>query len=141
MVETDAGISAMNTGEFEYNDYVRRRIRLALLLAVAAAFILVLAGYRSEAKGLALGGLFSIINFLLLSRTIPAAVARRDRSGRSLAGLWIFGRLAVMAVPLFAAVKLEMFNLPATVIGLFIVQVTMLAEPVVKKIKRALWKN
>lgn len=141
MSDAEAGVPSMDTGASEYEQFVRRRIRMALLLAVAASFILVLAGLKEEAKGLALGGCFSVLNFVLLSKTIPAAIARRDRTGRSLAGLWVFGRLAVMAVPLALAVKFEMFSLVTTVIGLFAIQATLLLEPIFKRLTRGLWKN
>lgn len=136
----------METGDKEYNLFVRNRVRYALLIVVGLSLILVLIGQKAWGKGLALGGLFSIVHFLLLSRSVPAAVINRNRSGRSLAALWVVGRLLVLAAPLYLAATFEMFNLPATVIGLFVIQILLFLEPVVKRLlsstgRGAKWKN
>ncbi len=123
----------MNSGDMEYKQFVRRRVRVALLGVVGVSLFLVLLGLKPWAKGLALGGLFSILNFILLSRALPNTVARRDKIGRSIASLWLVGRLALMAVPLYLAATSDVFNLPATAIGLFAVQAVLFLEPVIKR--------
>ncbi len=102
--------------------------RRALVAAIACAFILLLAGYKPVAKGLVLGTLFSILNFVLMGQALPRQLGRARARATAFALGSIAGRFSLMAVPLILAVKLDALNLPATIGGLFMVQVVILAE-------------
>ena len=119
----------------DYQLFVRRRMRFALILAVGAALVLVLAGYKPEAKGVALGALFSIISFGLMARTLPARIQRQGRSGRAFGFVWILARLALLAVPLVVAGKVQQISLPAAAVGLFAIQATLYLEPLTSRLK------
>ena len=123
--------------EAEYRRFVKDRCRWALLLALAAALVLVLSGYRPAARGVALGGLFSVLNFLVMARTLGGRMARSGWSGRSFGFIWILGRLGIMALPLIVAFKTAYFDFAATAAGLFAVQGTLLVQPLVARITRS----
>lgn len=103
----------------------------ALTLAIAACVILVAAGHVPLGKGLLLGTIFSIINFILMGETLPR---RMGKSGRKafLASLGsIGGRYLLLAVPMIIAIQGDSFDLLFTVIGVFSVQMLILADAVV----------
>ena len=83
----------------EYRRFVKNRCRWALLLTLAAAVILILSGSKPAARGVALGGLFSVLNFLIMSRTLAGRMARSGWSGRSFGFIWILARLGLTALP------------------------------------------
>ena len=100
----------------------------AMTVAIAAGFVLVLAGQNAIAKGLVLGTIFSIVNFILMGEMLPLKLGKSNR----LAFLWsllsLLFRYAFLAIPLIMAIKLKQFNLFAAICGLFLVQVVILAE-------------
>ena len=102
--------------------------RRALIAAIGLAFLMLLLGFKPVGKGLVLGTLFSIINFILIGQALPRQVGHAKGKTILLALGSIGGRFALMAVPLILAIKLESLNLPATIVGLFMVQVVILAE-------------
>lgn len=142
MSESATNASPMKTGEGgvdeqvrDYQLFVRRRMRFALMLAVGAALVLVLAGYKPEAKGVALGALFSIISFGLMSRTLLSRIQRQGRSGQAYGFVWILARLALLAVPLVVAGSLEQVSLPAAAAGLFAIQAALYLGPLTSRLK------
>jgi hypothetical protein len=104
--------------------YGSRAMTVAIL--VGLAFIVI--GYKPAAKGLILGTIFSVINFVLIGQTLPLRLSP-SRSKSSLVSLFsIAVRYAVMAVPLVLAVKMEQLNIAAVICGLFMVQLVILAD-------------
>ena len=120
----------------EYQIFVRQRIRRALILAALAAFIFLLLGLKAEAKGVALGGLFSVLSFYLLSRVVIAQADRQGWSGRTYGFVWVLVRLAILALPLILAAKSGIFDLAATAGGLFAVQVALFLDPLFSRLGR-----
>jgi hypothetical protein len=106
----------------------------AMMLAIGAALIFLVAGAKPISKGLILGTLFSIFNFILIAQTLPS---RLDK-GRSktlfvcLSSVWL--RYAVLAVPLVVAAKIEGFNFIAAAVGILMVQVVILGRQLVRKV-------
>ena len=106
----------------------------AMILAIGAAMIFLVAGAKPISKGLILGTLFSILNFVLIAQSLPS---RLDR-GRgkaffvSLNSVWL--RHAMLAVPLIVAAKVEGFNFYAAVAGILMVQVVILGRQLVGKV-------
>jgi hypothetical protein len=106
----------------------------AMMLAIGAALIFLVAGAKPISKGLILGTLFSILNFILIAQSLPS---RLDK-GRSktfficLSSVWL--RYAVLAVPLIVAAKLESFNFFAAAAGILMVQVVILGRQLVRKV-------
>jgi hypothetical protein len=100
----------------------------ALLVAVVVGLTFILAGYKPIGKGLVLGALFSIVNFVLMGETLPLKIGMSKRKASLLSFISICFRYALLAVPLIAAVKMPQFDLTASVIGIFMVQLMILAD-------------
>ena len=106
----------------------------AMLLAIGAAMIFLVTGAKPISKGLILGTLFSILNFVLIAQSLPS----RLEKGRGktfvlcLSSVWL--RYVVLAVPLIVALKLEEFNFFAAAAGILMVQVVILGRQVVRKV-------
>ena len=104
------------------------------MLAIGAAMIFLIAGAKPISKGLILGTLFSILNFVLIAQSLPS---RLDRGrGKTfmicLSSVWL--RYAVLAVPLIVAAKFESFNFFAAAAGVLMVQVVIIGRQLVRKV-------
>jgi len=100
----------------------------ALAAAIVIALIFLAAGAKPVAKGMVLGTLFSIINFILMAQALPLKInkSRRKIFIICLGGIWF--RYALIAIPLVIAIKLNSFNFFAVVMGVFMVQGIILAR-------------
>lgn len=107
----------------------------AMVVAVAAGAAFILLGYKPVGKGLILGTLFSVLNFVLMAQMLPLRVAPagRRRSLLVLAGAII--RYALLAVPLVLAIGRDQLNLAATIGGVFMIQLVILAEQLYGTVK------
>lgn len=98
------------------------------MLAISAALIFVVFGNKPVAKGLILGTLFSIINFVLMAQTLP--VQLNKNKGKTfmvcLGSIWM--RYLLLVVPLLAAVHFEALNIFGTAAGIFMIQLVILAR-------------
>ena len=111
---------------------VQRRIcSWAAFMAIASAFLFVVFQEKAIAKGILLGTLFSIINFILLGKSIPLALGQ-TRSKAGVIGLVsILGRYLLLAIPMIIAIKATSINFVAVVIGIFAVQIVTLFDYIV----------
>lgn len=100
----------------------------ALTLAVCAALLFIFAGMKPVGKGLVLGTIFSIINFIVIGESLPRKIAGSRRRATMVSGGLLLLRYSMLAVPLVLAIKLESLNLIATITGLFTIQILILAE-------------
>ena len=105
-----------------------------MVVAITAGFILILAGLKPVGKGLVLGSIFSVINFVLIGQTLPLRLSQTKRKTFLLSLGSIFFRYALLAVPLIVAVKFDQFDLPAAIFGIFMIQLVILADYLVKLI-------
>ena len=94
-------------------------IKKALIISLAVACIFLALDLKSAAKGVALGSIFSVVEFKLMARRLERRFARQGRS-RDFFGL--FGRFLLLSVPLVIAIKLPSVNFAATVGGIFAVK-------------------
>lgn len=100
----------------------------AMMLAIVAALVFLIIGAKPISKGLVLGTIFSILNFILIAQGLPLHLNK----GRSktvlicLGSIWL--RYALMSIPLILAAKLEIFNFFAAAVGIFMVQVVILGH-------------
>jgi len=100
----------------------------AMVLAICISLVLLILGYKAACRGIVMGALFSIINFVLMAQTLHGKI-RHDRTRATISALGnILFRYLFMAVPLFLAIKLPRFDLVATIAGLFAVQTVILAN-------------
>ncbi|MDY6909830.1 MAG: ATP synthase subunit I [Thermodesulfobacteriota bacterium] len=114
----------------EYQAFQRRTARKIFTFSVMAALMVYLLGYAPAAKGLVLGALFSVVNFVIMAQLLPRQVGlghqRKKATGAALFSIVI--RLGLLAVPLFVALKSEGFHLWAVVVGLFAVPIGIMVE-------------
>lgn len=101
---------------------------LAMMAAILIGLVMILAGQKPVGKGLILGTLFSVVNFVLMGETLPVKMggSRQKAFFFSLGSIVL--RYVLMAIPLFLAIKMDQFNLVASICGLFMVQLMILAD-------------
>lgn len=117
-------------------DIQKKYCSRALMLAIIAFFVLYIAGQVAMGKGVLLGTLFSIVNFVIMGETLQSRMAPTEGRRLYLALGSIGVRYVLMAIPLVLAIRLETFSLPAVVIGLFAVQAVMLADNLRPRLRR-----
>jgi hypothetical protein len=100
----------------------------ALAAAVILGIVLVVFGYKPEAKGFVLGTLFSILNFALIAAFLPGTLHRTQRQAVWFSLFSIALRFSLLAVPLVIALRSVSFSLIGVVPGLLMVQATILAD-------------
>jgi len=96
--------------------------------AIVAAVVLLLAGQNTVAKGLVLGTIFSVVNFILMGETLTLKLGKTPLKTFFWSLLSLLLRYGFMAIPLIMAIKFKQFNLIAVICGIFLVQVMILAE-------------
>jgi hypothetical protein len=108
----------------------------AMTLAIIAALVLIVLDQKSVAKGLVLGTLFSVINFVVMGQTLSLKMGGTERKAFFMSFGSIVLRYGLMAVPLVMAIKLDQFNLFAVIAGIFMVQIFILSDHVISTIRR-----
>jgi hypothetical protein len=104
----------------------------AMVVAIVAGLVLIIIGYKPIAKGLILGTLFSVVNFVLMGETLPWRLNPSRKRATVISMLFILLRYALLGIPIVVAVKFSEYNLPAVVVGLFLVQIVLLGEHITK---------
>lgn len=107
-----------------YRAYQRRLARGAFTTAVMVGLVLYALGYGAAAKGLVLGALFSVLNFVIMAHLLPSQLGSgtERKKATGVAFLSLVLRWGLMAIPLSVGIKSEKFSLWAVVVGLFAVQ-------------------
>ena len=105
-----------------------------MLVAVLGAGVLIVFGEKALGKGLILGTLFSVLNFVLMAQFLPrsAAAGSTARAGAAALGS-ILIRFTLLAVPLVLSLRIDSIHFVGVVIGLFMVQLTLLFDHLVRK--------
>lgn len=104
-----------------------------MLVAVIGAVALILVGEKAVGKGLVLGTLFSIVNFVLMAHLMSLNPASsRTRASVAALGSIVF-RFALLAIPLILSLRLDSLHLVGVIIGLFMIQMTLLFDQVLRK--------
>jgi hypothetical protein len=106
----------------------RKYCSLAVVAAILIGLVMILAGQRPVGKGLILGTLFSVINFVLMGEALPLKMGKSRQKVFFFSMGSILFRYFLMAIPLFLAIKMDQFNLAASICGLFMVQLMILAD-------------
>jgi len=99
-----------------------------LTLAIVVALFFILIGQKPVAKGLIMGTVFSVLNFILMGKTITLKFGKSKRKIFSISMGSIILRYLLLAIPLITALKFEQFNLMAAILGIFMIQFVILAE-------------
>ena len=100
----------------------------AMTSAIIIAFVFLILDEKAIAKGIVLGTLFSIINFVLLGRSIPMVLGQSVAKTRAIGLVSILSRYALLAVPLIVGIKSDAFNFIAVVVGIFAVQIVTMVN-------------
>jgi hypothetical protein len=100
----------------------------ALFTAIVLFFVFYLCKMIPIGKGLLLGTIFSVINFVLIGYGLPMKIGKTRKNVFFLSLGSIFFRFIILAIPIVTAIKLKQFNLVAVVAGLFSVQLVLLLD-------------
>ena len=103
-----------------------------MVIAIIIGLSFILAGYKPVGKGLVLGAIFSVINFVMIGETLPLKLGKSGSKIFLLSIGSLFFRYALLAVPLIVAVKFDQFNLLAVIIGIFMIQITIMFDHLYK---------
>jgi hypothetical protein len=106
----------------------------ALWIAIIIGLGFFLGGLKPVGKGIILGTVFSVVNFILIGKALPLRIGNSKRKTFFLSLGSIFFRYLLMALPIIVAVKFEQFNLVAAIVGLFMIQFVILADHLIKVI-------
>ncbi len=106
----------------------------ALFIAIMVAMVLIFAGHRELARGLILGTLFSIINFVLMGMSIQLRMQKTRRASTIAALLLVLMRFGFLAVPVVVALNYDKFHVVTAIVGLFMVQAVILADALRKMV-------
>ena len=112
----------------------KKTIQQALWLSVVVGLVFILAGHKPVGKGLILGAFFSVLNFIVMAKSIVLTFGRSKRQLFSISLISILARYILLAIPLIAAVKFEQFNLAAVIVGVFMIQIVILAGQLLTQI-------
>ena len=108
----------------------------SMMAAIFIGILFILMGHKAQAKGLILGSIFSVLNFVLMGEILPLLVGHsRKKSSFISLGSIIF-RHGLLAIPLILALKMEWLDFAATVIGLFMVQIMIMGDHLLKLYQR-----
>ncbi|MGM0451705.1 MAG: ATP synthase subunit I [Thermodesulfobacteriota bacterium] len=105
---------------------------LAMSVSLSVGLALILMAKQPLGKGFILGSIFSIVNFVAMGMTLPYRIGVSRKKATVVSGLSIFSRYIILAVPLFMAIRMDQFNLAATICGVFLIQFLIVAEQVLK---------
>ena len=106
----------------------------AIWIAIIVGLCFFLGGQKPVGKGIILGTVFSVVNFILIGKALPLRIGKSKRKTFFLSLGSIFFRYVLMALPILVAVKFEQFNLVAAIVGLFMIQIVILSDHLVKLI-------
>jgi hypothetical protein len=108
----------------------------SMMAAIFIGILFIVMGHKAQAKGLILGSIFSVLNFVLMGEILPLLVGHsRKKSSFISLGSIVF-RHGLLAIPLILALKMEWLDFAATVIGLFMVQIMIMGDHLLKLYQR-----
>jgi hypothetical protein len=105
---------------------------IAIIIAIAVSVFFILAEQKSVGKGLMLGTIFSIINFILIGEAIPMQIGSSIKKIKFISFGSLFFRHIILAIPIIMGIKLEQFNLIAVVCSMFLVQLVIFFDHLIK---------
>ena len=100
----------------------------AITVAIFAGLLFILIDYKPIGKGLILGTVFSILNFILMGEMLSLKIGKTKRKTFMFSLGSIFFRYFILAISLVMAIKLEQYNIISVVVGIFFVQVFIMAD-------------
>ncbi len=98
------------------------------MLSIGVGLLFLAMGHKEICRGLVLGGVFSALNFALMGQLLRYRLQENRKAAVRRSFVSLLLRYALLAIPLVLAVQSERFNLPATIVGIFMVQLVILLE-------------
>jgi len=99
-----------------------------MIAAILIAFLFIMVGHKALGKGLVLGTVFSVINFVLIGETIPMRIGKSRKRATVLSFVSICLRYGLIAIPLFMGIKMDQFDFFTVAVGIFFVQVMIVSD-------------
>lgn len=99
-----------------------------MFLGIAAWIVFYILDMRDIGSGFLLGSLASVINFALLGEALARRMGLAGRKLKINIYTSLVIRLIIMAVPLYMGIKFDKFNIFAVIVGLFMIQIMILAH-------------
>jgi hypothetical protein len=99
-----------------------------MTVAIVLGFVLIIFGYKALGKGLVLGTLFSVLNFVLIGEILPMRLATSKRKAFWISFGSMLARYGLLAVPMVAALVTDGIDPISTACGLFMIQAVILAD-------------
>lgn len=112
----------------EVKDIQKKYCSQALVFAIIIAVLAIFIDEKAIGKGFLLGTLFSITNFIIMGQLIPLRLSRSRSKASILAFFSIILRFLIITVPLIVSLKTDSIHFIGVVVGLFMVQLTMLFD-------------
>lgn len=125
-----------NSMEKENNELNKTRkniCQMVVAFAVGVAIIFLVLNELTVSKGILLGACFSIINFLLMGRTLPMLLMQSRAKAGFIGFTSMLSRYVLLAIPMIIAIKSASFSFVAVVVGIFSVQIVTILKYVVFK--------
>ena len=118
------------------NESIRRSQKkygsMTMVMAIFVGLFFILIGQKPIAKGLILGALFSVLNFVLIGEVLPMMIGKTRRTSTFYSLGSITFRFGLLAIPLILSLKMEAFNFAAAVVGIFMVQIIIIGDHIVR---------
>lgn len=105
---------------------------IAITVSIIVSVFFVLANHKPLGKGLILGSIFSIINFVLIGETVPMKIGASKKKIRLISFASILSRYVLLAIPILLGIKSDQFDIIAVVSGIFTVQLIILADHLIQ---------
>ena len=105
------------------------------LIVFIIGLVFIIAGQKPMGKGLVLGTIFSVINFILIGEMLPLRIGKTRGKTFFFSLSSMFFRYVLLAIPVIVALKFRQFNLAATISGIFMIQIMILGQQVLKIIR------
>jgi len=112
----------------EIRQFKKRYCSGAIINGLISGTGFIIFGFKSFGKGLILGTLFSILNFILLNEMISMKLGATQAKIILLAICSTCFRYIILAFPLILSIKMEQFNFVAVIFGIFAVQIVILVD-------------
>jgi len=100
----------------------------ALLLSIGVGLLFLLMGHKDICRGLILGGVFSAVNFALMGQFLHYRLSSNRKTSALRSFIALLLRFALLAIPLIIAVRSDRFDVTATAVGIFAVQLVIMIE-------------
>ena len=117
-----------NSASKEVGRAQRRICSHAIVVSLMLASVFILTNANAVAKGLLLGTLFSIANFILLGVSIPMTLGKARVRAGFIALMSLLLRYGLLSIPLVVGLKSAAFSFVAVVAGIFSIQIVTMLE-------------